>query len=102
MIFLIALPIIAAAVALLVRRVRNRLVLLGAGPQMATITGRPLAVADSFVLGMFLITVMPIRAAMGFAVALGTTSADRHLVRRLIAPLRRARNKPIAARGSRQ
>jgi DcuC family C4-dicarboxylate transporter len=87
----IALLIIAAAVALLVRRAEVRLVLLGAGLLLATIAGRPLAVADGFALAMVAPMVAPICASMGFAAVLAATGCDRHLVRLLVAPLRRAR-----------
>ena len=51
MLFL-AFLIIVASVALMVRRVEVRLVLLGAGLAMALLAGRPLAMADTFTRGM--------------------------------------------------
>ncbi len=91
MLFFVAFVIIAAAVYLLVRRVEVRLVLFGAGLLLATIAAKPLAVFDTFTGAMVAAMVAPICAAMGFAAVLGATGCDRHLVRLLLAPLRRAR-----------
>lgn len=88
---LVALLIVAASVGLVARRVEIRLVLLGAGLAMATVAGRPLAVADAFGRSMVAAMVAPICAAMGFAAVLAETGCDRHLVNLLLRPLRRAR-----------
>src|SRR4051812_31863958 len=81
-----ALLILVAAVVLLVRRVEVRLVLLGAGLLLATLAGRPLALADAFAEGMVAAMVAPICAAMGFAAVLNRTGCDRHLVHLLLVP----------------
>ncbi|CAN5912567.1 anaerobic C4-dicarboxylate transporter DcuC [soil metagenome] len=65
--------------------------LLGTGLALATIAGRPLAVLDTFATSMVAAMVAPICAAMGFAAVLSATGCDRHLVKALTAPLRRAR-----------
>lgn len=83
--------IIAAAIALMVRRVDVRLVLLGAGLAMALLAGTPLAIADTFTRGMVAAMVAPICASMGFAALMASTGCDRHLVHALLAPVRRVR-----------
>jgi DcuC family C4-dicarboxylate transporter len=88
---LLAVLIIAATVYLMVRRVEVRLVLLGAGLLMATIAGKPILILDTFGQAMVAGMVAPICAAMGFAAVLGATECDRHLVRLLLAPIRRVR-----------
>lgn len=85
-----AVLIIVGTVYLLARRVEVRLVLFGAGLLMATLAGRPLAVFDTFAGAMVGAMVAPICAAMGFAAVLKATGCDQHLVRLLLAPLRRA------------
>jgi C4-dicarboxylate transporter, DcuC family len=87
----LAFLIIVASVALMVRRVEVRLVLLAAGLAMALLAGRPLAVADTFTRGMVVAMVAPICAAMGFAAVMTATGCDRHLVHLLLAPVRRFR-----------
>lgn len=82
--------IIVAAIALMARRAEVRLVLLGAGLLLATLAGRPLAIADAFAQGMVAAMVAPICVSMGFAAVLEVTGCDRHLVHLLLAPLRRA------------
>jgi DcuC family C4-dicarboxylate transporter len=88
---LLALMIVAATFWLIVRRHDIRLVLLGGGLALASLAGRPLAVLDSFARSMVAAMVAPICAAMGFAAVLRMTGCDRHLVRLLLAPLRRRR-----------
>ncbi|WP_435021368.1 C4-dicarboxylate transporter DcuC [Tundrisphaera sp. TA3] len=83
--------ILAIALGLMIRRVDVRVVLIGAGLALATLAGRPLAVADTFARSMVAPMVAPICASMGFAAALGVTGCDRQLVRLLTSPLRRAR-----------
>jgi len=83
--------IIAAAIALMVRRVDVRLVLLGSGLAMALLAGAPLAIADTFTRGMVTAMVAPICASMGFAALMNATGCDRHLVHALLAPVRRFR-----------
>jgi len=83
--------ILAVSLALVARRVDVRLVLIGAGLALAALGGRPLASADTFTRAMVAPMVAPICASMGFAAVLGLTGCDRHLVRLLLAPLRRAR-----------
>lgn len=83
--------IIAAAIALMVRRVDVRLVLLGAGLAMAVLAGTPLVIADTFTRGMVAAMVAPICASMGFAALMAATACDRHLVHALLAPVRRVR-----------
>jgi C4-dicarboxylate transporter, DcuC family len=91
MLSLVALLIVAASVGLVARGVEIRLVLLGAGLAMATIAGRPLAIADAFGRSMVAAMVAPICAAMGFAAVLAETGCDRHLVNLLMRPLHRSR-----------
>lgn len=81
---------LAAVIYLLVRGVEVRLVLLGAGLLMATVAGNPLAISDTFTRAMVSPMVAPICVAMGFAAVLTATGCDRHLVRLLLAPVRRA------------
>lgn len=88
---LVALLIVASSIALVARRVEIRLVLLGAGLAMATVAGRPLAIADTFGRSMLAAMVAPICTAMGFAAVLAETGCDRHLVNLLMRPLRRSR-----------
>src|SRR4051794_12592306 len=83
--------IIATSLALIVRRVDVRVVLIGAGLALAALSGRPLAVADTFARAMVAPMVAPICASMGFAAVLRATGCDRHLVHLLTRPLRRAR-----------
>jgi DcuC family C4-dicarboxylate transporter len=83
--------IVAGAVALMVRRVEVRLVLMGAGLALALVAGRPLTIADVFTRAMVAGMVAPICAAMGFASLMTATRCDLHLVRLLLAPLRRVR-----------
>ncbi len=87
----VALLVITVVVYLVVRRVDVRLVLLGSGLFMATVAGNPLIIFDTFTRAMVAAMVAPICAAMGFAAVLGATGCDRHLVRLLLAPVRRAR-----------
>jgi DcuC family C4-dicarboxylate transporter len=91
MLSLVALLVVAASIALVARRVEIRLVLLGAGLVMATVAGRPLAIADVFGRSMVAAMVAPICAAMGFAAVLAETGCDSHLVNLLMRPLRRSR-----------
>lgn len=88
---LLAATIVGLAVWWIARRRDTRLVLLGAGLALAIVGGRPLAVVDTFGRSMVAAMVAPICAAMGFAAVLKATECDRHLVRLLTAPLRRAR-----------
>lgn len=81
--------IIVAAIALMVRRVDVRLVLLGSGLAMAVLAGTPLVIADTFTRGMVTAMVAPICASMGFAALMNATGCDRHLVHALLAPVRR-------------
>src|SRR3954470_2336788 len=86
-----ALLIVSVSIWLLAPGGEIRLVLLGSGLAMATLAGRPLAVADSFGRSMVAAMVAPICAAMGFAAVLAETGCDRHLVHLLLRPLRRSR-----------
>lgn len=81
--------IIAAAIALMAKRVDVRLVLLGSGLAMAVLAGTPLVIADTFTRGMVTAMVAPICASMGFAALMNATGCDRHLVHALLAPVRR-------------
>jgi DcuC family C4-dicarboxylate transporter len=83
--------ILAISLALMIRRVDVRIVLIGAGLGLAALAGRPLAVADTFTRAMVAPMVAPICASMGFATVLGVTGCDRQLVLLLTRPLRRAR-----------
>jgi DcuC family C4-dicarboxylate transporter len=83
--------IIAVAIALMVKRVDVRLVLLGAGFAMAILAGTPLVIADSFARGMVTAMVAPICASMGFAALMHATGCDHHLVHALLAPVKRFR-----------
>jgi len=86
-----ALAVISGAVYLMARRAEVRLVLLGAALLLTTASGRPLAFFDTFTAAMVAEMVAPICAAMGFAAVLTATGCDRHLVRLLVAPLRRSK-----------
>ena len=79
--------IIATSLALIVRRVDVRVVLIGAGLALAALSGRPMAIADTFARAMVAPMVAPICASMGFAAVLRATGCDRHLVHLLIRPL---------------
>jgi DcuC family C4-dicarboxylate transporter len=87
-----ALLVIAVAVGAVLRGVEVRLALLGGALGLGAVAGdiRP-------VVGQFLATfsnekfVVPICSAMGFAYVLRATGCDRHMVRVLVAPLRRVR-----------
>ena len=83
--------IIATSLTLIVRRVDVRVVLIGAGLALAALSGRPLAIADTFARAMVAPMVAPICASMGFAAVLRATGCDRHLVHLLTRPLRKAR-----------
>jgi DcuC family C4-dicarboxylate transporter len=74
--------IIATSLTLIVRRVDVRVVLIGAGLALAALSGRPLAIADTFARAMVAPMVAPICASMGFAAVLRATGCDRHLVHR--------------------
>ncbi|HEX9166471.1 MAG TPA: C4-dicarboxylate transporter DcuC [Gemmatimonadales bacterium] len=89
MILALAVLVIIAAIALMVRRVDVRLVLLGSGLALMTLAGNPLGLADTFTRGMVTGMVAPICAAMGFAAVMKATGCDRHLVQLLLAPIRR-------------
>ena len=88
----LALLVIVAAVGAVLRGVEVRLALLGGALALGAVAGdvRP-------VVGQFLQTfsnekfVVPICSAMGFAYVLRATGCDRHMVRVLVAPLRRVR-----------
>lgn len=88
---LFPLLVVAATVVLIARRFEIRLVLLGAGLVLAALGRDPLAFLDTFGRSMVAAMVAPICAAMGFAATLGATGCDRHLVRLLLAPIRKAR-----------
>ena len=85
----IAVAISTATLILLIRGAEIRLVLLGAALLMTLCAGRPLATLDNFGRGMVSSLVAPICSAMGFAAVLSATQCDRHLVRLLMAPLKR-------------
>lgn len=82
--------VVVAAIVLIVLRYDTRLVLLAAGLGLSMLAGRPLLVADTFGRAMVAPMVAPICASMGFAAVLNATACDRHLVRLLLAPVRRA------------
>jgi hypothetical protein len=84
-------PIIAAAVALLMHWVEVHPVLLGVGLLLASIVGKSRVVADTFALCMVFAMVTPIGAAMVFAALPGPIVCDHGLVLLLVAPLRRDR-----------
>ncbi len=87
---LVALLIVIAGIALVLRRVDVRLVLLGSGLLLAALVGRPFAALDKFTETMTKADfVVPICCSMGFAYVLKFTGCDTHLVRLLVAPLRR-------------
>ena len=83
--------IIATSMTLIVRRVDVRVVLIGAGLALAALSGRPMAIADTFARAMVAPMVAPICASMGFAAVLKVTGCDRQLVNLLIRPLRKTR-----------
>lgn len=89
MILALAVLVIVAAIALMVRRVDVRLVLLAAGFALMALAGTPLGLADTFTRGMVTAMVAPICAAMGFAAVMKATGCDRHLVHLMLAPIRR-------------
>jgi C4-dicarboxylate transporter, DcuC family len=87
---LAAILIVIAGVALVVRQVDVRLVLFVSGVLLAALVGRPLAALDEFMRTMVRADfVVPICCSMGFAYVLKFTGCDTHLVRLLVAPLRR-------------
>jgi DcuC family C4-dicarboxylate transporter len=92
---LVAVFVVVAAVALIVRGWDVRLVLLGAAFAVAGFAGSEHSVAA--VVRTFLGTfsnekfVIPICSAMGFAYVLRHTGCERHLVLLLVRPLRRVR-----------
>ena len=87
----VAIVVIIASIVLMVKRVDVRLVLLGAGLILASLTGNPLAFTDKFTQAMVSPMVAPICASMGFAAVLKATGCDRELVQLIMVPLRRAR-----------
>jgi DcuC family C4-dicarboxylate transporter len=96
---MIALAVIAVAVGFVVRGWDVRLVLFVAALALGLVAGDVAPVAREF-LATFSNEkfVVPICAAMGFAYVLRHTGCDRHLVRMLIAPVRRVR--PLAIPGT--
>jgi DcuC family C4-dicarboxylate transporter len=90
-VLVLAMFIVVAALTLIVLRFEVRLVLIGAGLALATLAGRPLAIADTFTRAMVAPMVAPICASMGFAAVLRVTGCDRHLVNLLLQPLRKLR-----------
>jgi DcuC family C4-dicarboxylate transporter len=92
MVVLIGLVIIVAAVYAVIRRVDVRLALLLAALALGALTASLPLIIKTFVVTLsnekF---VVPICCAMGFAYVLRQTECDQHLVRLLVAPLRRVR-----------
>jgi DcuC family C4-dicarboxylate transporter len=87
---LAAVLIVIAGVGLVARQVDVRLVLLVSGVLLAALVGRPLAALDEFTRTMVKPDfVVPLCCSMGFAYVLKFTGCDTHLVRLLVAPLRR-------------
>src|SRR5690349_12070169 len=86
---ILALAVVSATFWFIVRRHDIRLSLLGGGLILACLGGQPLVAIDTFTRSMVAAMVAPICAAMGFAAVLRETGCDRHLVRLLMAPLRR-------------
>jgi DcuC family C4-dicarboxylate transporter len=85
-----AILIVVAGMLLVARRVDVRLVLFLTGLLLAALVGRPLAALDRFTETMVKADyVVPICCSMGFAYVLKFTGCDTHLVRLLVAPLRR-------------
>src|SRR5437868_4902115 len=85
----VALLIVLAGIALLVRRVEVGLALFASGLALAALAGRPLAAFDKFTETMVKADfVVPICCSMGFAYVLKFTGCDAHLVRLLVSPLR--------------
>jgi DcuC family C4-dicarboxylate transporter len=87
-----ALPVVAAAVAATLRGADVRLALFAAALGLGLLAGDPAAVVREF-LATFSNEkfVVPICTSMGFAYVLKHTGCDRHLVRALVGPIRRAR-----------
>jgi C4-dicarboxylate transporter, DcuC family len=84
--------VVAGVVAAVRRGWDVRLVLLGAGLLLGSVAGQPAVVARRFFTTLVAEEfVIPICCAMGFAQTLRHTGCDRHLVRLLLHPLRRAR-----------
>jgi DcuC family C4-dicarboxylate transporter len=91
--------LVVAAVVVAVRRGWDvRLVLLAAGLLLGTLAAQPEVVVRRFFSTLVAEEfVVPICCAMGFAQALRHTGCDRHLVRLLLDPVRRARRVLIPA-----
>lgn len=85
-----AVLIVILGVFLVFRQVDVRLVMLVSGVLLAALVGRPFAALDTFTQTMVSASyTVPICCSMGFAFVLKFTGCDRHLVRLLVAPLRR-------------
>ncbi len=81
--------IIVAAIALIVRRVDVRLVLIVAGTLLAALVGTPTKILDAFQGVMSRGDIIgPICSAMGYAYVLRFTGCDTDMVRLLVRPLR--------------
>ncbi|QEH33590.1 Putative cryptic C4-dicarboxylate transporter DcuD [Aquisphaera giovannonii] len=88
----IAILVLLAATALIVRGVEVRLVLLAASVPLFALTGGMVPMLDKVVAEMAnAATVVPICSALGFAHVLKLTGCDQQLVRLLLKPLRRVR-----------
>ncbi|MFM8771547.1 MAG: C4-dicarboxylate transporter DcuC, partial [Candidatus Kapaibacterium sp.] len=82
--------IIVCAIALIVRRVDVRLVLIVAGTLLAALVGTPTKILDAFQGVMSRGDIIgPICSAMGYAYVLRFTGCDTDMVRLLVRPLRR-------------
>lgn len=81
--------IIVSAIALIVRRVDVRLVLIVAGTMLAALVGTPTKILDAFQGVMSRGDIIgPICSAMGYAYVLRFTGCDTDMVRLLVRPLR--------------
>lgn len=90
MVLLATIAIVGAAIALILRRVDVRLVLIVAGVLLATFMGVPTRILDAFQVVMSRGDIIgPICTAMGYAFVLRLTGCDVEMVRLLVRPLRR-------------
>jgi DcuC family C4-dicarboxylate transporter len=82
--------ILLLGILLVIRQVDVRLVLFVSGVLLAALVGRPMAALDAFAQTLASANyVVPICCSMGFAFVLKFTGCDLHLVRLLVAPLKK-------------
>lgn len=86
----IAVAAIILTIAALLKKADPRVVLLGVGLALCTVSLKPVAAFDAFAKMMVSPTLcQSILSAMGFATLLALTQCDRHLVQLLVRPLKK-------------